>query len=279
MDRRRRAAATDHAVACLVRAPRPPGGRGPRPPRPHQRSPPGQPLPAGERRYRLLPTQADRQAFTACVDGANDERVSGRVGTAYQFFRQKLVEIDDPADLHDIHRVELVILDQLDLVQIVVEKEDNVFRIFESINNTGMKLSQVDLIRNYVFMCLPTRGADVYERYWLPTQQLLDAKGLDQLMYLVLVLARGDEAQYNDVYRGHQELLGEMGEDEEKIEQYVRELARRARQLDQILRPDEKTEIGARIAFLNDFKATTAYPVIMRLLELREQETRPTRRS
>ncbi|MFC4060606.1 DUF262 domain-containing protein [Planomonospora corallina] len=225
----------------------------------------------GERRYKLLPTQVDRQAFTACVDGAGDERVSGRVGAAYQFFRRKLVEIDDPADPHDIQRIERVILSRLDLVQITVEKEDNVFRIFESINNTGMRLSQVDLIRNYIFMCLPTRGGEVYERYWLPIQRLLDAKGLDQLMYLVLVLARGDEAQYNDVYRGHQELLAGMGQDEQKIEEYVRELARRARRLDQILRPDTGTEIGARIAFLSDFKATTAYPVIMRLLEMREQ--------
>ncbi|GAA4056286.1 hypothetical protein GCM10022248_24680 [Nonomuraea soli] len=57
--------------------------------------------------------------------------------------------------LRDLARVESVLLDRLNLVQITVEKDDNAFRTFESINNTGMRLSLVDLMRNYVFMCRP----------------------------------------------------------------------------------------------------------------------------
>ncbi|MEV4290861.1 DUF262 domain-containing protein [Nonomuraea bangladeshensis] len=103
----------------------------------------------GELRYRLLPTQGDRAAFKACVDGASDGRSDSLIGNAYQFFRGMLKEFDDPADPHDIARVESVLLDRLNLVQILVEKDDNAFRIFESINNTGMRLSQVDPARLY----------------------------------------------------------------------------------------------------------------------------------
>jgi alkylated DNA nucleotide flippase Atl1 len=202
-----------------------------------------------------------------------DDRVSGAIGSAYQFFRSKLVRADDPADPHDIERIEAAVLDRFSLVEIIVERDDNAFRIFESLNNTGMRLSQVDLIRNYVFMMLPTKAEHVYATYWRPLQRLLDdsTKAMEQLMYLVLVL-KGEEATYNDIYRGHQELLDQTGGDEAKIERYVAELARRARHLNVILRPEHETDsrISASLRFLNEWQASTAYPAIMKLLELRE---------
>ncbi|GIH96785.1 DUF262 domain-containing protein [Planobispora siamensis] len=226
----------------------------------------------GEMRYRLLPTQRDRTAFKACVDGVPEGRADSLIGNAYQFFKSMLRKFDDPADPHDIDRVETVLLDRLNLVQILVEKDDNAFRIFESINNTGMRLSQVDLIRNYVFMCLPTRGQHVYDTYWEPIQELLAPKAMDQLMYLALALRHGEEAQYNAVYRGHQRLLTAMAGDEGQVEAYVRELARRARHLERILNPDEGTPIGRRLGFLNEWQASTAYPLVMRLLEFLEED-------
>jgi uncharacterized protein with ParB-like and HNH nuclease domain/alkylated DNA nucleotide flippase Atl1 len=228
----------------------------------------------GDTRYRLLPTQVNVDAFKACVDGVIDERVTGAVASAYQFFRGKLVTADDPADQHDIERIESAALDRLSLVEILVEGDDNAFRIFESLNNTGMRLSQVDLIRNYVFMMLTTKSEHVYETYWTPLQRLLgdDTKAMEQLMYLVLVLKKGEDATYNDIYRGHQELLDQTGRDEAKIEGYVAELAWRARHLNVILHPEQENDarVAASLRFLNEWQASTAYPAIMKLLELRE---------
>ncbi|MFD9941083.1 DUF262 domain-containing protein [Nonomuraea sp. NPDC059023] len=226
----------------------------------------------GEMRYRLLPTQADRAAFKACVDDAAEGRSESLIGNAYQFFRSVLKEFDDPADPHDVARVESVLLDRLNLVQILVEKDDNAFRIFESINNTGMRLSQVDLIRNYVFMCLPTRGQHVYDAYWKPIQDLLDAKAMEQLMYLVLVLKEGGDAQYSAVYRGHQQLLLALSADESRVEEYVRDLHRRARHLRQILFPGDDLPFAGKVRFLKEWQASTAYPLVMRLMELREDD-------
>src|SRR5690606_10052453 len=52
----------------------------------------------GELRYRLLPTQADRAAFKACVDGTLEGKSDSLIGNAYQFFRGVLKDFDDPAD-------------------------------------------------------------------------------------------------------------------------------------------------------------------------------------
>jgi uncharacterized protein with ParB-like and HNH nuclease domain/alkylated DNA nucleotide flippase Atl1 len=229
----------------------------------------------GDMRYRLLPTQADREALKACVDRLHDGQISGLIGDAYQFFRGKLIEADDPADPHDIARIEQAIVTRLTLVQVAVDKSDNAFRIFESLNNTGMRLSPVDLIRNYIFMCLPTRSEHVYQTYWLPLQGRLgkerDTKSLELLMYLMLVLKRGEDAKYRDVYQGHQRLLDDAKDDEAKVEDYVAELDRRAQHLELILDPDKNQDprIADRLRFLGDWQAQTVYPTVMKLLELR----------
>ncbi len=192
---------------------------------------------SGDLRYRLLPTQADRDAFKACVDGVQEGRSGSLVGHAYQYFRTVIEEFDDPADPHDIGRVESVLLDRLNLVQITVEKDDNAFRIFESINNTGMRLSQVDLIRT-TSSCVSPHGAAGLRRPLEadpgpPRRQghgTTDVPGSG-------ARTRRHAAQYNAVYRGHQGLLQDLGRDEARIEAYVVGLHRRARHLHAILDP------------------------------------------
>ena len=59
-------------------------------------------------------------------------------------------------------RIEQAIAGQLSIVEIAAHADDNVHRIFESLNYTGQPLTQADLLRNYLFMRLPNRGDDVY---------------------------------------------------------------------------------------------------------------------
>ncbi|MGV9326760.1 DUF262 domain-containing protein [Streptosporangium sandarakinum] len=220
--------------------------------------------------YRLLPTRHDQEDFDSCVVG-NPEEARGNIGAAYRFLRRKLARFDGLTSPDDVEYVEKAVLDLLDFVQIILGPGDDAYQVFESINNTGARLSQVDFIRNYVFMCLPRRGAEVYEKHWLPTQRRLGVKEFDRLMHAVHVIAHGEQAEDLVVYRGHQELLEEVRQDEQKVEEYVRDLARRGGYLGKILRPDEKTAMGVSITLLKEFTPATVYPVIMRLLELHDQ--------
>ena len=44
---------------------------------------------------------------------------------------------------------------------------DDPQRIFESLNSTGLDLSQGDLIRNYILMKLNSKEQEeIYEKYW-----------------------------------------------------------------------------------------------------------------
>lgn len=104
----------------------------------------------GDRQYKLILSQADRAALIAVVNGGDpDEPDESRVAENVRFFRDRL---NDPStDLSEVCRG----LDQLVVVDVTLTRNvDNPQLVFEAMNSTGKKLSQADLIRNYVLMDL-----------------------------------------------------------------------------------------------------------------------------
>ncbi len=228
----------------------------------------------GGDRFRLLPTQADRAQFAAYVRGPLSEQAAGgAVAAAYGFFRRKLVEAADPAAPQDVLRIEEAITSRLTLVAVTTERTDNVHRIFESLNNTGLKLSQADLLRNYLFMRLPTRGEHIYETYWLPLQGSLSNDELEQLMWLQLVLDGDDRVRRQHLYAAQQQRF-ERGEvSEAEIEAYIKELYRRGALFRRLLHPEKEANeaVRAHLHRLDTWQAQVTYPALMLLLDRRER--------
>ncbi len=102
-------------------------------------------------RPKVVPTQADRAAYDAVLDATPQAGGSDRVGAAYRHFRRQLVRVDDPDDALDVERIEGAVIRGLSLVSVAAQPGDNAYRIFESLNNTGLALKQGDLLRNYLF--------------------------------------------------------------------------------------------------------------------------------
>ncbi len=228
----------------------------------------------GDEHLRMLPTQADRDVYRALVMRRPAGEQVGNVADAYRYFRRMLVVTDDPDDDDDLVRIEATIRAGLSIVEISAEAGDNVYRIFESLNNTGMRLSQADLLRNYLFMRLPHRGEDVYRDVWLPMQEALTGGQLELLVWLDLVI-RGDErVKQTEIYQAQQERLKSISEgDEAAIEAEIVELARRSKHLLRILDPAREPDLWLREALhrLRAWAATTAYPLVMHLLDLQDQ--------
>lgn len=230
----------------------------------------------GDEYFRLLPTQADRPQFAAHLRSVPAEQTAGdRVASAYRFFRRKLVEAEDTASARGVLRIEQALTSRLTLVVVSAERGDNVHRIFESLNNTGLKLSQADLLRNYLFMRLPTRGERVYETYWLPLQASLTNDELEQLMWLQLVLDGDDRVRRQDLYAAQQKHFenGEAGaaRTEEEIEDYIKELHRRSTHFRKVIHPAEESDPAVRghLRRLHDWQAVVTYPALMLLLDRR----------
>jgi alkylated DNA nucleotide flippase Atl1 len=225
----------------------------------------------GDDRLKLLPTQADRVAFRAIVDNATLDGMHSGVIDAYRFFRTRLVEADDPDDPHDIDRIASAVLDGLVFVAITAGHEDNVYRIFESLNNTGMKLTQGDLLRNYIFMRLGSRGEDVYTAVWLPMQTLLSSADLEALFWMDITWST-PEAKQGDIYALQEARLSRLTDNDVEFE--VRRYARLADLLSHIRDPERcpHSSLRERLKRLNEWGSNAADPLILYILSLQDAE-------
>ena len=121
----------------------------------------------GELHYKLLLTQSDKTTLMQIVDDQPlDSNASPRLRENYLFFVE---QVRKTASLQAIFNS----LTRLIMVDIALERDkDNPQLIFESLNSTGMKLTQADLIRNYILMGQPHAiQTTLYNDHWYPMEQ------------------------------------------------------------------------------------------------------------
>lgn len=224
-----------------------------------------------DRRLKLVPTQADRDAYRSAIDQLPDAGADDNVGEAYRFFRRKLVMADDPEDPHDIDRIEAAATRGISLVVVTTEAGDNVHRIFESLNNTGLRLSQADLLRNYLFMRLPTRAEEIYKHQWKPLQDALTTEELEILFWFDLARHRPTVKQAN-TYSEQQRRLDALRSEDEIADEVAR-FSALGRLLRVVTHPDEESDPAVRLRLrrLQQWDSTTVLPVLLHFLDLRAQ--------
>jgi uncharacterized protein with ParB-like and HNH nuclease domain len=120
-------------------------------------------------RYKLLLTQNDRDTLIALTENRDlPKEASVRLCESHRYFGEKIISCDlDPAVIYEG-------IAKIILVDIALDRDhDDPQLIFESLNSTGMDLSQADLIRNYILMSLvPDHQRKLYEQHWLPMEVL-----------------------------------------------------------------------------------------------------------
>ena len=222
----------------------------------------------GPERFKLLPTQGDRPAFWSIIEGDPGE-ATGNIGDTYRMIRELLVAFDDPEDPYDVLHLEQAMTGQLDLVAITADADDNVHRIFESLNNTGMQLTQGDLLRNYIFMRLPTQAEKAYRHIWQPMEKTLGTDNLETLAYLDLVVQGYEKANRGDTYRLQTERMQSLGQQEDVVIRDLQRLHTRALALAPVLNPSKATDVSLRNALqrLADWGAEATWPVMLVALE------------
>ena len=114
-----------------------------------------------ETRIKLKPVKNDREAFEKLFDNDSEYNLDSNLTQNYLYFIERIqkeeVSIDE---LYDA-------LWALEIINIELTRDDNPQLIFESLNSTGVALSEGDKIRNFILMGLPLeRQNDFYERYW-----------------------------------------------------------------------------------------------------------------
>ncbi len=122
-----------------------------------------------EKKIKLKPVKNDQKAFNRLFGDEEDFVLDSKVTQNYLFFRDQIAASGIKADeLFQAIR-KLVVID------IALEDGDNAQLIFESLNSTGLDLSEADKVRNYVLMGLPRKTQEsYYEKYWNPIEEYTD---------------------------------------------------------------------------------------------------------
>lgn len=114
-----------------------------------------------ESRIKLKPVKNDRKAF-GCLFGDREEYIQdSNLTINYEYFYSRILKEEITID--ELYSA----IKRLEIINISLSKEDNPQLIFESLNSTGLALSEGDKIRNLILMGLEAKQQnEFYEKYW-----------------------------------------------------------------------------------------------------------------
>ncbi|EHK9043272.1 DUF262 domain-containing protein [Vibrio vulnificus] len=220
----------------------------------------------GDLYYKLLLTKADDKELRAIIDNEakHDDDATSRVIQNYQFFKDKLSRLGN----EKVSEIYLG-LQKLLIVDIALDRErDNPQLIFESLNSTGLDLSQADLIRNFVLMGLePKQQNTLYERYWFPMESDFGNGEyswlFNQFMRDYLTLKTNKPPRINDVYEAFKKYVSSSHLD---IEDVVADVRKHAQfYIAFSLEQEKEQKLLEAFQDLNAYKVDVSYPLILEL--------------
>ncbi|MXV82677.1 DUF262 domain-containing protein [Candidatus Poribacteria bacterium] len=223
----------------------------------------------GVLRYKQLLTQSDRKTLIHLLENRNLPltNASPLLVESYEFFEKRIKEVD----LETVYTG----LQKLMIVSVALDRTvDNPQLIFESLNSTGISLSQADLVRNYVLM-----GQDLkfqkrlYEEYWFPMERLFGKKEytvrFDRFMRDYLTLKMRQIPKLQNVYEAFkvQYPSYEIG-NSVKLEAIVKEISRYAKHfVDITLLKEEDPELRECLSDFVEMRAEVAYPFLLEVYD------------
>ena len=155
----------------------------------------------GERHFKLLLSENDKETLLSILQASPmPAESSTRITENYTLFRELVAQHQNELEAICQGLAKLVIVDvSLD------RSQDNPQLIFESMNSTGLELSQADLIRNFILMGLePKLQTELYKTYWRPMEKSFGqgayAVHFDAFMRHYLTAKTGDIPNVRDVY-------------------------------------------------------------------------------
>ena len=223
------------------------------------------PLEDGERKYKLVLSQTDKASLVALLDQqAQPKEHSLRVEANFKFFKERVAEATDDVVALCKGLAKLVIVDIS-----LNRDQDNPQLIFESLNSTGRKLSQADLIRNFILMGLePQLQTKLYEHYWRPMEvdfgQEAYATHFDGFMRHYLTMKTGEIPNVREVYEAFKQYANSpQVSSVEALVGDIREFA--SYYCAMALGAEKDAELQAAFQDLRELKVDVAYPFLLEL--------------
>jgi uncharacterized protein with ParB-like and HNH nuclease domain len=221
-------------------------------------------------KLKLKQTDSSSKAFDAIINGRETDNLPySNVIENFNFFRSSITEENFQTILNGLNR--------LIFVEISLERDkDDPQRIFESLNSTGLDLSQSDLIRNFILMDLPPREqTKIFENIWNPIEE--NAKNLVRQKSLVsdfirdyLTLKTKRIPNKNKVYPEFKKLYPNKRNEEffQELEQ-IKSLSFHYRKF---INPSTELDYAIRkeLEYLSRLEVNVAFPFLLQVFEDKE---------
>ena len=214
----------------------------------------------GEKRYKLLLTQSDRETLCAIIeDRPMPKKHSKNIVNNFEYFQKNIAK--SKIDLDTIYRG----ISKMIVVDISLDpNNDKPQLIFESLNSTGLALSQTDLIRNYILMGLERNVQErIYTDFWHPMEVSFgDSQEFDDFIRDYLTIQTGQISNIRDVYSSFKEYT--QGDKIKSIESLVSDLHYFAGFYTRLIfesEPDRR--LNQAIHNINALKSDVAYPLLL----------------
>ena len=211
-------------------------------------------------RIKLKPVKNDRDAFGKLFDEQSQHIPGSNLTINYDYFYSRIQKEEVTVDeLYDA-------ITKLEIINITLNQEDNPQLIFESLNSTGVALSEGDKIRNFILMGLPIKQqSDFYEKYWNKIEVCTDYE-VSLFIRDYLSVKQQLIPAMNKVYFTFKAYVEESGTD---IEPLLQELLSYAKWYRILLKGNTTdTELNSCIYRLNRLETTITRPFFLEVLRL-----------
>ena len=218
-------------------------------------------------KLKLKQTDANSIAFKSILLGTNNATmIFSNVIENYNYFRSNINEGNFETILNGLNR--------LIFVEISLERDkDDPQRIFESLNSTGLDLSQSDLIRNFILMDLPPKDQNrIFETIWNPIEE--NARDYIQQTSLVsayirdyLTLRNKKIPNKNKVYAEFKSIYN--NKKDEGYHQELENIKSLSVHYKKFINPSmvEDTAIKRELEYINRLEINVAFPFLLQVFE------------
>ena len=223
---------------------------------------------SGEKRYKLILTDHDKETFISLLEDRELPKESSyRLIENYKFFEDSIKKRNiEPIKLYNG-------ISKIIIVDVSLDRTyDNPQLIFESMNSTGLDLTQADLIRNYVLMGLePKVQTDLYNNYWYRMEQSFGnaeySDKFDQFMrdYLTVKSESGAIPNIDEVYSNFKKYFKNSNKN---IEDVVSDIYKYSKYFVKLAFNKEiDGEINSIVSDINTLRVDVAYPFLLEVYD------------
>lgn len=232
-----------------------------------------------DQKLRLKLIKSDSVAFEAVLEDACPQDLTLPASTLikdstvtqnYLYFKDRLVSM--PISVEEL----VSAIERLCVIDITLDPSDDAQLIFESLNSTGLDLSEADKIRNFVLMNLnPVQQDAYYDKYWNVIEKNTDYEVSDFIRFY-LAAVEGKTPAMKKVYQTFRVFArrryraGEASELHIDTAALLGDMLTYSGHYRSCIHPDVSSgAIGRRLMGLRNLDASVVYPYLLNLLEYR----------